>query len=302
MGTCIAVKYEEKSIVENIQCQNIIDDCYHLQRFLKTMLGYNSLEIDNLSETLDDFLHLMHHHSADEEFEYIYNELGLCNITVCQLFNRRINSKRDNNLNICDQIVSKMHSYYQHCFDIGNRLLLKEIKNITNVYEEKKHDNEDESFVHINHEIAAAVQILTQKRMLLSDISTKLYDRVNTKYNQLFIAETKQDKKFKSYSFGIPFKYEYPNEHFIYESIPIKAKYKTFKQEMTDNNLAILTIHQFDNEYQKAKIHFHSKHCKDKFMSKNKSNFLMEYVLALMIYCKTYRTDNGVQHNEFYFF
>eukprot|EP01083_Nonionella_stella_P286732 975871_1 len=301
-----------------------VANCHHSQCIISTLRKYNinamnMVNLDNIGEILNDFLYLMHHHDG-KEFEYIYTQLDTCDIASCHAFRRR-NDKiitHDKNTDSKDvashQILDKIHCYYQHCYDIGNRLLSHERASLVSVNEGKPNEQNLDLF---NPQTTEIRKILQRKRKACNDTVGLLYNRTNARYNQLFVNDEQlqndQTKEtdtaaFKKYSFGIPFAYGYPDEPFIYKSVDIKPKYESFKQELLSNDIAILTIDQFDSEYQKALLHFHSRYYKDAF----DSHILMQYVLALMIYCnydvvqyefcKTYRIDNGKRHNEFYWF
>eukprot|EP01084_Bolivina_argentea_P276279 471396_1 len=137
---------EHKSIGENtqstIECGSI-STCGHLKRLGNVMTQHIEMNKIDMSSLLDNFIHLINYHcDNDDAFEYIYNTMGVCDISKCKSFRRnyrdrkkcRNNSYRNelyssnNNTSHIDiirqQIFDKIHCYFCHCFDIGNRLSL----------------------------------------------------------------------------------------------------------------------------------------------------------------------------------
>eukprot|EP01083_Nonionella_stella_P053195 140816_1 len=137
-------------------------------------------------------------------------------------------------------------------------------------------------------------------------ILTGLQKRINQKYNQFDIFMQNNENMF---IFGREFVYIDGEEqkHSNYnddDCVHIYAKYGSLKEELTKNNLTVLSMAQFINEQNKANIHYDSYTRKRYHPSISK-----QHVLALMIYCnfdhlqnifsKSYR-ENITQHSQFY--
>eukprot|EP01084_Bolivina_argentea_P232239 391463_1 len=165
-------KHKHNPIQVNISfdCSDI-STCKDLGYFATIMNKYNQLKHLNMEKIyikplLDIFLHLLHQHNSDHDFELIYNKLTHCNLAKCNIYKRLNNTYHDDNndknqLASC-QILNKIHCYYQHCYDIGNRLNSKDTmnlqQNIHNLNDEKQErfiDNE-----RINKRVIAFNQIL----------------------------------------------------------------------------------------------------------------------------------------------
>eukprot|EP01084_Bolivina_argentea_P223905 378726_1 len=75
---------------------NGVKDCHHLKEFAKIM---NKCEIVNINrhginDILNSYIHLIHQHNTDHEFEFIAACLDDCGLTKCQKFLR---NHRDRN-------------------------------------------------------------------------------------------------------------------------------------------------------------------------------------------------------------
>eukprot|EP01084_Bolivina_argentea_P273266 465436_1 len=67
----------------------------------------------NILEILNDYLHLLHQHDGDEEFEMMTNMLSQCNIKTCVAIRRnyrdRTKEQSKHNSNVNYQILDKIH-------------------------------------------------------------------------------------------------------------------------------------------------------------------------------------------------
>eukprot|EP01084_Bolivina_argentea_P211681 360032_1 len=328
-------------------CFGYIQNCFHFRRLSRIMYQYNQLETqDNdfntadeyILEIVNNYLHLMDKHDQDEDFEYIVDRLGECDVLTCVMF-RRNNRDRNGIINQCDaqkinllnindivygQIMDKIHCYFMHCYDIGNRLKIQDKYYLELDKKTESKQDDDDMLVLVNKTMRKMNTILSGKREIYTMIRKRLNNRPSHKFNQL--VPVKNDKM---YSFGYQFYYGDDDEH-SKKSITVQRKYHSLKEELTSNEISIITLGQFRSEYKKAKIHFTSKFCKDyfrpydeyysrncifKMSTKYKTDGIdikMEYLLALMIYCNhdqlqynfssTYRNHNGNEHDEFYWF
>eukprot|EP01084_Bolivina_argentea_P034218 63332_1 len=273
---------------------------------------------DTLESILDDFLYLSTKHNNDEEFEAISNEFGFCTGNKCKILKRHYGN-RDSKINIIyktkdesdmlwDAVLDKIHCYYQHCYDIGYRLSSKEKTEIQQYSDEYL----------INNKAIKIKQILTNKRKICQNI-VEMNSTSNKKFNQFCMEssdsqnESKNSNSERIYSFGERFNYYGKKDHywmddwFWKDHVCVQRKYSSLKEELIMNNIAKMTIEQFNMEYKKAIIHFDSQHRKQ---NEKWENMFVTLILSLMIYAnfdiiqsefsKTYR-QNVEKHNNFYF-
>eukprot|EP01084_Bolivina_argentea_P021659 40243_1 len=69
-------------------CVGNITSCHHLKRLLIAMNIYKICDYEKTSQILDDYLHLIHSHIEDKDFEYVVNKFGYCEIDTCKMFIR----------------------------------------------------------------------------------------------------------------------------------------------------------------------------------------------------------------------
>eukprot|EP01084_Bolivina_argentea_P218709 371088_1 len=305
--------------------------CLKLQRFVRIMIAYNRdnnendnhMNSSNIFQQLNDYLHLINQHYQDQQTEFILKQLGHCDITTCKIFrrnNRNRNEIKDSIDDINDivycQLMDKMHCHFQHCYDTGNKLTIKDKMIIydeckMNTERHSKPNNEGSCDKYFwNKSMLKVSQILSSKQQMYLTISDDVSGRRIKKYNQLTISTSEQKETTKYYSFGYSIQYGYDGEAGISaDSIKVTAKYSSLKQELTTNNISVLTRAQYDTEYTKAQIYF-----KSYFRKSNTdwNSMLLQHVLSVMVYCnytelqyqfsKTYREDLCKNHNSFYYF
>eukprot|EP01084_Bolivina_argentea_P057923 105784_1 len=175
-----------------------IEFAMRVQRLKHSMNGIknNTLDINDLSITqiLDDFLHLHHN---DDQFEYISNEFGFCNINHCMRVERqyqymsnmkyRTGSAYSHRL-ILQNILDKIHCFYCHSYDMGFRLT-KLDKYLIN--KSISIENQNDTFTDTMHilskydgKIKKLNQILSHKWSQFEKIKITEV-RLKLKYNQL---------------------------------------------------------------------------------------------------------------------
>eukprot|EP01084_Bolivina_argentea_P312006 540132_1 len=292
-----------KTLHCNSTCKS---QCQYLNRFLFVMRKYtkklNSSDI-NILEVVNDYIHLIHEHKHDEDFEFICNALGPCNILDCGMFARNNRIKCNYDLNpsmeldekVYREFMDKMHCFFCHCFDIGNRVNIEHKKQIQK--ECKQNQNDNPHF--IDNALRRTKQILASKR---NKCPKSLIQRSNSKYNQLqWInksfeervsaaykmlessnnCDDKKDEFMNIYDFGYRFRYGYEHEDAHYGTshttmknrdedpfvtiIDVKPKYSSLKEELTCNEVIVMTMEQFKIEYRKSEINFASRYCKRLF-------------------------------------
>eukprot|EP01084_Bolivina_argentea_P142513 250367_1 len=305
-------KQELKSIVS---CTGNVLKCCHLQRLLLVMNKYhmndhkilNDAIFDDILQILNDYLHLMQQHDDDEQFEYTVNQFIECDINNCTSFRRNmriINNVEDISIN--RKILDKIHCFYQHCYDIGNKLLIKEQQQIKSLL---RTEYNEVCYYIINQQIKQVNQILSTKTKSLTNIEG-LNNRLKHKFNQLngeAHQSINKDVVRKMYAFGTEFVYGYDDEIVSnYDAYtPIHPKYCSLKEELISNDIYTINIEQFNNEYQKAEKHLCSYHCKEYY-----KHISIQHLLSLMMYCNfdtlqqefsaTYRKKTTI-HNNFYY-
>eukprot|EP01084_Bolivina_argentea_P092714 166776_1 len=151
-------------------------NCIHLAELLSIMDRYNNRKIitksyatANSQSILNTFFHVLHKHNDDQQFECIFNSLHSCDIKTCDFFKRNYRNKQarqnghiyDKNMMVYCQILDKIHCYYQHCFDIGNKLSSKEKQSI---HFDSQEQLVNECFEFINRQLHKIKNILRAKQ------------------------------------------------------------------------------------------------------------------------------------------
>eukprot|EP01083_Nonionella_stella_P201045 735708_1 len=137
-------------------CSDGLLTCQHLHRLTNVMQQYrrnkySSHFIDHINQYLEDFLHLIHYHPTNTEFEAIYAKFGgKCNLRKCRSFKRH-NSNRQklhhmHSFDVHTQILDKIHCYYTHSFDIGMRLSHKERYCFNQVADDENEEKHNQFF------------------------------------------------------------------------------------------------------------------------------------------------------------
>eukprot|EP01084_Bolivina_argentea_P046356 85369_1 len=245
-----------------------VEHCIALQSVKQSMHKYPQIRNDatdinvstqDLSQLLNNFLHLINLHYDSNEYEHIYQQFGgFCDISNCASFNRNHRDRNNNNKltklynsNIINEILwiqmfDRIHCHYRHCFDIGHRLTSTE-KN--QLMQQDQTDIDIERNQYFEN---------TNMKCLCKLLSTKItIPKLTARFQNKQI-------EYKKYSCGIKFKYDkddgikcdkYDNPLYV------KPAYLNFKQELISNKFTktvILTLQQFDVAYAKAKLHFAS--------------------------------------------
>eukprot|EP01084_Bolivina_argentea_P105456 188843_1 len=266
------------------------------------------LSFEEVVTLLDNFICLLQfndHH----DFEEIYQYLGVsCDSDKCISFNRNHRDRATTTFvqNYTDtamqQIIDKVHCHWTHSFDLGYRLNSKHrrLLDVQNGMDERQSNNDNQKYL-LNTKIITRSGMLNKQRTFIEN-NIQINPHV-AKYNQLNVSNAITDEKC-FYSFGFEFYYGYSGENKHRNSIVISPKYAHLKDELTMNNIYLLTMEQFQTEHTKARFHFSTRHRKQ-----HMKDTLLHHILSLMIYCnydmlqyelsKTYRENNGADHNNF---
>eukprot|EP01083_Nonionella_stella_P008007 23046_1 len=258
--------------------------------------GTNMDDID-IQSTYNDFLYLENNYGNDDQFEFIYNQLGKCsNTNQCPIFVRnyrdrsRIPLRNANTINARTQILDKIHCFYKHSFDMGYRLTDAQRERVSRIVNAEIDENAP---IYVNKQIL-------KKYQLISGHSVPVSHSIPNKFN--------------SYAHGQSFSYDKtPALKSILSAIGKRkplvlyeadATYKSLKDEITNNTSQHLTMAQWDEEYKKCTTHRNSPKCKKKCPT-----ITVDMMLSLQIYCnydqlqyefsKTYR-DNINDHYNWY--
>eukprot|EP01084_Bolivina_argentea_P191619 329153_1 len=241
--------------------------CLNLKELLNNINKYNRNQLEihqtNNLRDINNYHHCIQYHSGHDDLENILKKLDYCDIKLC--------TKLNNN-----NIMDMMHSYFQHSFDIGNRISSLDRQAINSA------DSTNES-------IKTAKKLMNMKTRVHN--VAKLSERF-AKYNQLHNdndkkEETKeQSANSNKYKFGNHFFYGYDGEIEQHDSINVILKYDGLKEELLNNKTAIISLDNYDNEYAKALLYLQSFYCKKYFIAKesNGIKFTMGHMLSLMIY------------------
>eukprot|EP01084_Bolivina_argentea_P250695 420155_1 len=305
------------------------------QKYIEMNLSEDSLlQQTNIAHVLDDFLHTIKRHDNDCEFEMLFNALPPCNIVKCASFSR---NTRDRQNTLCNdtsdaeitslwfwQILDKIHVYFLHSYDMGHRLTVDEQNSIQHKL------SKDDRNIFDNQKVQQLQKMLCNKwRGFLNGIDGhRIAARFKAKQQQLY--PLKQNNKVHYFHFGHLFHYDYRleipttfdpkrDEQFIKDigANRTNPRFHSLKEELIHNEIACITIDQYDNEYQKAMIHVNSLYCKQYYPEQQLwdegdsvlVSFGIDFVLSLMIYCnytyfqhefsKSYRKIHTEAHNSF---
>eukprot|EP01084_Bolivina_argentea_P110610 197449_1 len=268
-------------------------NCNALHFLIKALTKtVNTNTVDDKSATLtltNCFLHLLQHHNSPAEFKKASDVFGCCQISECNMFGRNYRNRTNNTNNYHNtqnaycQILDKIHCFYQHSFDIANKLSTEKI-------------------------MLKGKDYYTRNSIQSQPLVTSyLNDRLNNRYCQIFSYIENKKKTDELYNFGTEFVYG-DDDYIVSKSnyTPIHKKYSSLKEELMNNNIATITNEQFNAEYEKAMAHFNSYYRKQTY-----ANMATQQLFVLMIYCnfdalqsafsKTYQ-KNAINHDNFYHF
>eukprot|EP01084_Bolivina_argentea_P200251 342454_1 len=300
----VELKQDVSMKVATLKCNDNISKCHHLHNLANIMRKYKHVRKDNnysnysgedVMVCLNSFIHLTSTHVTDEEFEFIFRELGgYCNLLECHRFKRNHRDRQMNKINddivLLDldpidaahrQIMDKIHCVYTHCFDIGNRLTINEQASLCNVEAMRQFD---EQYGLVNKRVLKMHKILSQKNM--SYQNSRGITKPNNKFLSTFENLSKSEMKNKLYGYGFEFVYQ---NRYNYDGFIIPKKFASFKEEMIQNNCNPIGVAQYESELEKAKIHYKSQYRKYKESMKY---MLLDHMLAVMMYCNYDKLQN----------
>eukprot|EP01084_Bolivina_argentea_P197595 338587_1 len=299
---------EQKLNRHDERCKSEILSCLSLKRITSALTEQKQCDNQNALILLNDYLHLLEYHDSDEEFWLIYNTLGPnCQLRNCISFQRNYRQIRDSlrklqaQDRIIQQLFDKIHCYYYHSFDIGFR------KTYTKTYTKNKSERNADTVNMVETKLEnASTTNLVESVESGFGIFMKNQDIDHLgKYRQLSTVKTNQ---FHHFGFAIEYKNDYSHSHkkTSNNALVVYPKYKSLKDELTNNDICCISLENFDAELRKANIHLKSYYCK-----KHYHGITVDHLLSLMVYCnfdemqyhfsKTYREKIGGDHHCFFY-
>ena len=314
------IKEEEESLTEI--CDNI-SKCRHLHELCQEMEQYEASSTNddeylsqlNIQKTVNQFLHLLGYHNENEQqFKFVSSAFDPCHgniITKCLPFTRNYRDRKldSDSTNIEElyntmdyrhivkiQMFDKIHSFYLHSYDTGNRLTVREQLQLSFCNDDEMKNNNSAEYI-INKRTMKLRDILASKRKSFQNVYG-LNERIKDRYNEL--DEINEDNM---YVFGWDFQYDGEEKYDkSNDFVIIKKKYDTFKQELLADKLS---IGQYNITSYKAKIKYESEWRKERYPLMS-----CDDILSLLIYCNfdklqrkfstTYRNKSGKSHSNYY--
>eukprot|EP01083_Nonionella_stella_P051593 137001_1 len=180
------------------------------------------------------------------------------------------------------QVLDKIHCYYQHSYDQGHRLTNKEISAIESIDDEM--EDCDDSI--LNQQLKMTNQIIQNK---LKQLKMKGRAHINHKFTSQSLPEQNADKLF-SFGFIIEYDkggYDTRTEHKNDDNYIgyIQAKYSSLKEELLHNQTSVcarISIGQYHTELQKAIVHQKSAYYAQHY---HEQSLPLSNILCILIYC-----------------
>eukprot|EP01083_Nonionella_stella_P087450 243317_1 len=289
----------------------------------KKTFDFDVFDAINTAQILDDYIHLLHHHDDDVQFQFIFKTLPQCNMAKCTGLRRnhrnRCQSKsntHESTINL--EILDKIHCYFIHSYDVGYRLTADEREKIAAHLDVDTSNGASVGVNFINKELLHMSQIISHKRELCKRYITTLEHRCIRQCTQLQ-SVTSSNTGTNLFHFGMSFVYGHTEENegdiSTHNLNKVSPRHESLiKDELINNKFCILTTTQFNRELDNAWRHLNSRHCKQSFPPKNDRVLNIEQILSSMVYCnythlqsefsKTYRMDSEKAcvscHSEFY--
>eukprot|EP01084_Bolivina_argentea_P076713 139064_1 len=283
-----------KVITEVLRARENERDFQHI--FESIGNNYNNIELMN------DFNHLLSHHSNELEMEEIYNKLvkqiynnKSCGLAKCSFMrrnhrNRTLITKNEQILNelyhSCEDIVSqqlldRIHCYFLHSYDIGYKLTNQQKIDITN--EEIKVNNENDTCFDTTVLQMNEIRKLTQSKYK----NIQCFDRLHNAPNKFKTEFTEQKQNVsEQYQYGFRFYYwkhsKSDHRQWIedvsarksfkqYQNLYIDQKYRNLEDELTNNSVCVISKLQFGQLLQKAQVYVDSDLIKEIFCPRKQS-------------------------------
>eukprot|EP01084_Bolivina_argentea_P042367 78121_1 len=269
---------ENKENNKDLFCDGNVTQCESVQTLTNTV---NECDPNINAQTLIDlFIHSIFIHGDDEQYEYIVKMINACDITQCTRFkrhylDRNIQHDIDTNDSVREDIMDKIHCYYNHSQDIGHKLTQKQRDELNNIIEEKKDDDID-SYLFQNN-LFLKLREFASKAKTYNILQQNRYSRFVIKHHNIpFTTESKQEPTVNVYSYGQKFYYTKNTKGWK----NVLPRFKSLKEEMLYNTKAVMSSDQFAHENHKAGVHMRSYYCQKYY-----PEISQRQILALIIYC-----------------
>eukprot|EP01084_Bolivina_argentea_P234004 393988_1 len=263
--------------IEQAECYGVIKECQYFVTMKDILDSYtNDNHTDNLTQLLDCFNHILTYHTNNDDFAYIYQRLGECDIQKCETVKRHYRNRIHKNestiddeksvnafsdITVYDAIIDKIHCHFIHCYDMGYRLVNNNL-NINDIY------------------------------------FNQIYRQEFNKFNQ-FIPQNQT-----GYSMGQQFWYwpEITKRSFDLHKWIISKKFANMKEELTQNPFVQLAAYQWGLLYSKAQVYQNTHYYRtltaneafimsttfkplSNFDIKNNSPIALKHLISVMVYC-----------------
>eukprot|EP01084_Bolivina_argentea_P273635 466159_1 len=241
---------------------------------------YYNKDIDLFVKDYDDFV------SNIDKLNYFVAEQKNCKLQNCTFIGRAYrdvslcskniqhrktlyHSQDDEKRIVIIKMLDILHNVLYHTFEMGLRCKINKLNEI-------KSDNDECDLSKTIH--AMKKEINVRKKYFMSirpDMNNNKNNKKQTNINNKFVTNIMNDDRsdsMVSYSYGVRFYYhdyykdnenerevvpgtdltEHGNKGYSLKDWYIPAKYKSFKDELLNNNIFILQLYQFNNTQQKA--------------------------------------------------
>eukprot|EP01083_Nonionella_stella_P109176 318068_1 len=228
----------------------IIDSNHH-----NTQSNINTQNIDRngIVQILNDYHDILHIAKRVDNFEYIYHYLGgSSDIHACKNLDRFCMSR------IRDE--QRSHDATKPCTNMYNIVDVVSSQILDTIH----------VFIHHRHNPVGTL-ISCQRRRRYSNFSPSLLKNIPSQHMKFTAAK-------RYFDFGCSFYYgkgESTDEHYI----AVSPKYSSLREELTQNDIASISRHQFIKSYEKCLAHFNSRYVFKRFRSHKKTTFSCSHVL-----------------------
>eukprot|EP01084_Bolivina_argentea_P196604 337025_1 len=276
-----------------------VKTCSYFDIFLNIFLNYSDHEDSEkvvMDVLLESFYHLLYDHQSNNDFEYIYNRIGHCDIDNCVSIQR---NRRNRAISISDDeikqdisnivsptqdIMDQIHCHFLHSFDFGYKV---RENNITNMKSTLLNRGKTLQYVQNGREINKFYSFYqSQVQCSKNDLScVKTY---NCGYKYYYWDDDNNTQRVNSD------KQQY--------ALHVNPKYNSFKQEMIQNELCHINIVGWNHTTQKAQLKHNTNYCRKITASAvysglgniqpnsfhyilNNEQIALNHLIAIMIYC-----------------
>eukprot|EP01084_Bolivina_argentea_P010978 20506_1 len=258
---------EYKETDDDKQEHNDVKQCDRTLHLISTLKRYKNAKnmdvfLPEKRKILNNFHYFLHNYNSNNEaMHYVHSSIPECDFKTCNSVQRQYRVKQCDNKTrnpkgiVLQDTFDRIHCYFAHCYDLGSRLTRQEEQQLNrlNTRNESIFDNNVRS-------------VLANKREKMNFIM-----KPNAKKQNKFCSNLGQSKVSATmYSFG--FRFFYWDFHKNFEEVNqntyhgpsvgeffstptqlyVPAKYDTFRQELTQNSVVVLTADEYEKLLQNA--------------------------------------------------